>query len=76
SALDPELVKGVLALMADLAEQGMTMVVVTHEMGYARNVSDSVLFMDHGAVVETGNPEQIFDAAESERLRAFLSQVL
>ncbi|WAC56651.1 amino acid ABC transporter ATP-binding protein [Gordonia sp. SL306] len=76
SALDPELVKGVLALMADLAEEGMTMVVVTHEMGYARNVSDSVLFMDHGAVVETGKPEQIFDAAESERLRAFLSQVL
>ncbi|MGC4961803.1 amino acid ABC transporter ATP-binding protein [Gordonia sp. DT218] len=76
SALDPELVKGVLSLMADLAEEGMTMVVVTHEMGYARNVSDSVLFMDHGAVVETGKPEQIFDSAESERLRAFLSQVL
>ncbi|MYR08658.1 ATP-binding cassette domain-containing protein [Gordonia sp. SID5947] len=76
SALDPELVKGVLALMADLAGEGMTMVVVTHEMGYARNVSDSILFMDHGVVVETGRPEQIFDAAESERLRAFLSQVL
>ena len=76
SALDPELVKGVLALMADLAGQGMTMVVVTHEMGYARNVSDNVLFMDHGVVVETGKPERIFDAAESERLRAFLSQVL
>ncbi|MDL9936573.1 amino acid ABC transporter ATP-binding protein [Gordonia sp. ABSL1-1] len=76
SALDPELVKGVLALMADLAGQGMTMVVVTHEMGYARNVSDNVLFMDHGAVVETGEPEQIFTDAKSERLRAFLSQVL
>ncbi|AZG48241.1 amino acid ABC transporter ATP-binding protein [Gordonia insulae] len=76
SALDPELVKGVLALMADLAQEGMTMVVVTHEMGYARNVSDNVLFMDHGVVVETGKPEQIFDSAESERLRAFLSQVL
>lgn len=76
SALDPELVKGVLALMADLAGQGMTMVVVTHETGYARNVSDNVLFMDHGVVVETGKPERIFDAAESERLRAFLSQVL
>lgn len=76
SALDPELVNGVLALMADLAGQGMTMVVVTHEMGYARNVSDNVLFMDHGVVVETGKPERIFDAAESERLRAFLSQVL
>ncbi|MFT4124964.1 MAG: amino acid ABC transporter ATP-binding protein [Gordonia sp. (in: high G+C Gram-positive bacteria)] len=76
SALDPELVKGVLALMADLAAQGMTMVVVTHEMGYARNVSDNVVFMDHGTVVETGAPEKIFDDAESDRLRTFLSQVL
>lgn len=76
SALDPELVKGILALMADLAAQGMTMVVVTHEMGYARTVSDNVLFMDHGVVVETGKPAQIFDSAESDRLRAFLSQVL
>lgn len=78
SALDPpELVKGVLALMADLAsEGGMTMVVVTHEMGFARNVSDNVLFMDHGAVVETGDPEQVFDDAKSDRLRTFLSQVL
>lgn len=76
SALDPELVKGVLALMADLAAQGMTMVVVTHEMGYARNVSDSVVFMDHGAVVETGAPDKIFDDAESDRLRTLLSQVL
>ncbi|MFW0783904.1 amino acid ABC transporter ATP-binding protein [Gordonia sp. CPCC 206044] len=76
SALDPELVKGVLALMAELSAEGMTMVVVTHEMGYARNVSDNVLFMDHGAVVETGKPEQLFEDASSERLRAFLSQVL
>ncbi|GAC51754.1 amino acid ABC transporter ATP-binding protein [Gordonia amicalis] len=76
SALDPELVKGVLALMADLASEGMTMVVVTHEMGFARNVSDNVLFMDHGVVVETGEPGQIFDDAKSERLRTFLSQVL
>ena len=76
SALDPELVKGVLALMTDLASGGMTMVVVTHEMGYARNVSDNVVFMDQGVVVETGEPEQIFTAAESERLRTFLSQVL
>ena len=75
SALDPELVKGVLALMADLSAEGMTMVVVTHEMGYARNVSDHVLFMDHGAVVETGPPEQLFTDASSERLRNFLSQV-
>jgi polar amino acid transport system ATP-binding protein len=76
SALDPELVKGVLALMADLASGGMTMVVVTHEMGYARNVSDNVVFMDQGVVVETGKPEQIFTDAASERLRTFLSQVL
>ncbi|MET9316284.1 amino acid ABC transporter ATP-binding protein [Kribbella sp. NPDC003505] len=76
SALDPELVKGVLALMADLAETGMTMVVVTHEMGFAREVADQVAFMDHGIVVESGAPEQIFGAAESPRLRQFLSQVL
>ncbi|MFM9376838.1 amino acid ABC transporter ATP-binding protein [Gordonia sp. VNK21] len=76
SALDPELVKGVLSLMADLSRAGMTMVVVTHEMGYARGVSDNVLFMDQGLVVETGTPEQIFDAPESERLQSFLSEVL
>ncbi|MDF0528758.1 amino acid ABC transporter ATP-binding protein [Tsukamurella sp. 8F] len=76
SALDPELVKGVLALMTELASQGMTMVVVTHEMGFARTVSDNVLFMDRGAVVETGKPEALFESAESERLRTFLSQVL
>ncbi|ABG95273.1 MULTISPECIES: amino acid ABC transporter ATP-binding protein [Rhodococcus] len=76
SALDPELVKGVLALMADLAKGGMTMVVVTHEMGFAREVSDTVLFMDHGAVVETGKPDQLFDNPETERLQQFLSQVL
>ncbi len=76
SALDPELVKGVLALMADFAKSGMTMVVVTHEMGFARSVSDKVLFMDRGAVVETGTPEQLFDDPETDRLQAFLSQVL
>jgi polar amino acid transport system ATP-binding protein len=76
SALDPELVKGVLGLMADLARTGMTMVVVTHEMGFAREVADQVAFMDHGVVVESGVPEQIFTAAESPRLRQFLSQVL
>ena len=76
SALDPELVKGVLSLMAELSAEGMTMVVVTHEMGYARDVSDNVLFMDEGAVVETGEPAKVFEAAESERLRNFLSQVL
>ncbi|BBX19439.1 peptide ABC transporter ATP-binding protein [Mycolicibacterium duvalii] len=76
SALDPELVKGVLALIAELAAEGMTMVVVTHEMGFARSTADTVVFMDHGQVVETGPPEQVFEAAETERLRRFLSQVL
>jgi polar amino acid transport system ATP-binding protein len=76
SALDPELVKGVLGLMADLSAQGMTMVVVTHEMGFAREVADSVVFMDQGVVVEQGPPGRLFDAPESERLRGFLSRVL
>ncbi|WOC13280.1 amino acid ABC transporter ATP-binding protein [Gordonia sp. MP11Mi] len=76
SALDPELVKGVLSLMAELSTEGMTMIVVTHEMGYARDVSDNVVFMDEGSVVETGTPEKLFDDAESDRLRTFLSQVL
>lgn len=76
SALDPELVKGVLALMTSLAESGMTMVVVTHEMGFARNVADRVVFMDKGYVVEEGTPEQIFDHPKTHRLRTFLDQVL
>ncbi|MGN8025043.1 amino acid ABC transporter ATP-binding protein [Microbacterium sp. 22242] len=76
SALDPELVKGVLATMADLAAEGMTMLVVTHEMGFARSVSQQVLFMDRGRVVEAGAPEHIFENPESDRLQRFLSQVL
>ncbi|AAS02368.1 amino acid ABC transporter ATP-binding protein [Mycobacterium avium] len=76
SALDPEMVKGILQLIADLGDEGMTMVVVTHEMGFARSASDAVIFMDHGKVVESGPPEQIFEAAETERLQRFLSQVL
>ena len=76
SALDPELIKGVLALMSDLAAGGMTMLVVTHEMGFARSISDRVVFMDYGQVVESGAPERIFDEAETPRLRQFLSQVL
>ncbi|MBJ7383358.1 MAG: amino acid ABC transporter ATP-binding protein [Mycolicibacterium sp.] len=76
SALDPELVKGILALIADLAADGMTMVVVTHEMGFARSTADSVVFMDHGRVVESGPPDQLFESAETDRLRQFLSQVL
>jgi polar amino acid transport system ATP-binding protein len=76
SALDPEMVKGILELIADLGADGMTMVVVTHEMGFARSASDTVVFMDHGKVVESGPPEQIFEAAQTERLQRFLSQVL
>jgi polar amino acid transport system ATP-binding protein len=76
SALDPEMVKGALKLIADLGADGMTMVVVTHEIGFARSASDTVVFMDHGKVVESGPPEQIFEAAKTERLKRFLSQVL
>ncbi len=76
SALDPELVKGVLTLMADLCQRGMTMVVVTHEMGFARRVADQVVFMDEGEIVEAGTPEQIFDRPQSARLQRFLSEVL
>lgn len=76
SALDPEMVKGALQLIADLGAGGMTMIVVTHEMGFARSASDTVVFMDRGKVVESGPPEQIFETAKTERLQRFLSQVL
>ena len=76
SALDPELVKGVLTLMAGLGRSGMTMVVVTHEMNFARRVADQVVFMDEGAVVEVGPPEALFGDPRSPRLRRFLSEVL
>ena len=76
SALDPELVKGVLGLMADLGQRGMTMVVVTHEMNFARKVADQVVFMDEGRIVEVGPPAQLFDNPKSERLQRFLSEVL
>jgi polar amino acid transport system ATP-binding protein len=76
SALDPELVKGVLALMSELAAGGMSMIVVTHEMGFARSVSDHVVFMDSGVVVESGSPDELFDNAGTPRLRRFLDQVL
>jgi polar amino acid transport system ATP-binding protein len=76
SALDPEMVKGILQLIADLGADGMTMIVVTHEMGFARSASDTVVFMDRGKVLECGPPEQIFAAAKTERLQRFLSQVL
>ncbi len=76
SALDPELVKGVLNLMADLGRGGMTMVVVTHEMNFARKVANQVVFMDEGRIVEAGRPEDLFDNPQSPRLRRFLSEVL
>jgi ABC-type polar amino acid transport system ATPase subunit len=75
SALDPELVGGVLAVMRSLREAGMTMVVVSHEMGFARAAADRVVFMDHGLVVEEGTPAQIFGAPREERTRAFLRQL-
>jgi polar amino acid transport system permease protein len=76
SALDPELVKGVLDLMAGLGQRGMTMAVVTHEMGFARRVADQVVFMDEGRIVEAGSPTQIFDHPQSQRLKRFLAEVL
>ena len=76
AALDPEMVKGALELIADLGAGGMTMLVVTHEMGFARSASDTVVFMDQGKVVESGPPEQIFEDPHTERLQRFLSQVL
>ncbi|MCQ9389816.1 amino acid ABC transporter ATP-binding protein [Brevibacterium sp. 50QC2O2] len=76
SALDPELVKGILALMAQLAEAGMTQVIVTHEMGFARSAADKVVFMADGHIVEEGPPEQVFDNPQSDRLKQFLDQVL
>jgi ABC-type polar amino acid transport system ATPase subunit len=76
SALDPELVKGVLNIMTQLAKGGMTMVVVTHEMGFARQVADRVIFMDGGVIVEQGEPDRLFGAPQSDRLKAFLAEVL
>jgi general L-amino acid transport system ATP-binding protein len=76
SALDPEMVKEVLDVMVGLAEEGMTMICVTHEMGFARTVADTMVFMDRGEIVETGAPEAFFSAPQNERTRAFLSQIL
>jgi ABC-type polar amino acid transport system ATPase subunit len=76
SALDPEMVGEVLNVMNDLAKMGMTMIVVTHEMGFAREVSDRVLFMDDGMIVEEGTPQDIFNHAQNERTITFLSKVL
>ena len=76
SALDPEIVGEVLDVMKDLVQEGMTMVVVTHEMGFAREMADRVIFMDQGLIVEEGSPEQIFDNPQHPRTREFLSKVL
>ena len=75
SALDPELVRGVLDVMRDLAREGMTMIVVTHEMGFARDVADRVVFMDGGVIVEQGTPEEVFDHPKSERTKEFLGNI-
>ncbi|BFT70244.1 amino acid ABC transporter ATP-binding protein [Paenibacillus sp. P36] len=76
SALDPEMVGEVLAVMKQLAKEGMTMVVVTHEMGFAREVGDRVMFMEQGVIVEEGKPKQIFENPQQERTKSFLSKVL
>ena len=75
SALDPELVRGVLDVMRELAQGGMTMMVVTHEMGFARDVADRVVFMDGGRIVEQGAPSEVFDHPKSERTRSFLGDI-
>jgi len=76
SALDPEMIKEVLDVMQELAESGMTMLVVTHEMGFARGVADRMLFFDEGVIVERGTPDQIFESPQEERTVLFLSQIL
>ena len=76
SALDPEMVKEVLDTMVGLAQDGMTMICVTHEMGFARTVADRVVFMDRGEIVEMGTPTQVFENPQTERLQLFLSQIL
>ena len=76
SALDPEMVGEVLAIMKELAASGMTMIVVTHEMGFAKNVSNRVIFMDHGTIVEDRPPKELFEQPEHERTKSFLAKVL
>jgi len=76
SALDPEMISEVLDVIVDLAEDGMTMICVTHEMGFARRAADRMIFMDHGEVIETGTPTEFFDSPKSERCQQFLSQIL
>jgi general L-amino acid transport system ATP-binding protein len=76
SALDPEMIKEVLDVMKELALSGMTMIVVTHEMGFAREVADRMIFFDEGKIVEEGTPEQIFEYPQEDRTKLFLSQIL
>ena len=76
SALDPEMISEVLDVMADLADSGMTMICVTHEMGFARKVADNMVFMDHGEIVEAAEPDKFFSAPESRRCRDFLQKIL
>ena len=76
SALDPEMISEVLDVMSELAETGMTMIVVTHEMGFARRVADMMVFMDRGEIVETAPPETFFENPRSERCQRFLKQIL
>jgi general L-amino acid transport system ATP-binding protein len=76
SALDPEMIKEVLDTMVELAEDGMTMICVTHEMGFARKVADRVIFMDEGQIIEQNEPEAFFRAPKSDRTKLFLSQIL
>ena len=76
SALDPEMVGEVLDVMKGLAKDGMTMAVVTHEMGFAREVADRVIFMDAGRIIEQGTPEEIFEHPKSDRLQNFLAKIL
>jgi polar amino acid transport system ATP-binding protein len=76
SALDPEMIKEVLDVMLDLAREGMTMLVVSHEMGFARAAADRVVFMDEGLVVESGPPDELFNRPKEERTRSFLEHIL
>jgi len=76
SALDPEVIGEVLTVMEELAHEGMTMIVVTHEMGFAREAADRVVMMDDGSIIEVGSPEHFFDAPAHERTKQFLSKIL
>lgn len=76
SALDPVMIKEVLDIISELAQTGMTMICVTHEMGFARRLADRILFMDHGEIIEQGTPDEIFESPKSERLKMFLSRIL